>query len=80
MWSDHENICQISSITNAQNHRYWSDRQLYDFMERGDLEAMQIRKKTLKRKFFQVVADQTGKIMDPEVLTIVWAMNTNVQI
>ena len=27
----------------------------------------------LKTKLFEVVADQTGKIFDPEVLTIVWA-------
>ena len=35
--------------------------------------AIQRRKKVLKRKFFEVVADQTGKILDPNVLTIVWA-------
>ena len=73
MWADQEDICQIISITNAQNQRYWSDKGLYKFMKHGDLEAMQRRKKALKRKFFEVVADQTGKILDPEVLTIVWA-------
>ena len=73
MWKGQEDICQIISITNAQNQRYWSDMGLYKYMKRGDLEAMQRRKKALKRKFFEVVADQTGKILDPEVLTIVWA-------
>ncbi|MEF3191103.1 MAG: alpha-glucan family phosphorylase, partial [Campylobacterales bacterium] len=31
------------------------------------------RKKHLKRKLFDIVADQTGKLFDPDVLTIVWA-------
>jgi starch phosphorylase len=73
MWAEEENICQIISITNAQNQKYWSDKRLYKYLERGDIEAIQTRKKTLKRKFFEVVADQTGKIMDPDVLTIIWA-------
>lgn len=33
MWSKFENICPIISITNAQNWRYWADKQLYKFME-----------------------------------------------
>jgi len=73
MWVIEEDICQIISITNAQNQKYWSDKRLYKFMESGDLAAMEARKKILKRKFFEVVADQTGKILDPDVLTIVWA-------
>jgi starch phosphorylase len=31
------------------------------------------RKKELKKEFFKVVADQTGTLLDPEALTIVWA-------
>ena len=31
MWSKYENICPIISITNAQNWRYWADKQLYQF-------------------------------------------------
>ena len=31
------------------------------------------RKKHLKRSLFNVVADQTGKMFDPDILTIVWA-------
>ena len=73
MWSDHEDVCQITSITNAQNKRYWADKKLYKLLGRNDLSALQRRKRTLKRKFFEVVADQTGKILDPNVLTIVWA-------
>ncbi len=31
------------------------------------------RKKYLKKRALDIVADQTGKLMDPNVLTIVWA-------
>ena len=40
--------------------------------EHGDY-ALIARKKHLKRLLFNVVADQTGKMFDPDVLTIVWA-------
>src|SRR5690606_12099821 len=36
-------------------------------------KAFSSRKKTLKAEGFQLIADQTGKILDPDVLTIVWA-------
>ena len=29
LWSKYDNICPIISITNAQNWRYWADKQLY---------------------------------------------------
>src|SRR5436190_6124112 len=29
MWSKYENICEIKAITNAQNWKYWADKQLY---------------------------------------------------
>ncbi|MEI8111604.1 MAG: alpha-glucan family phosphorylase [Chitinophagia bacterium] len=73
MWKNYEGICPIYSITNAQNWRYWSDKQLYRAMEHGDDAAFDDRKKYLKKRAFEIVADQTGKVMDPNVLTIVWA-------
>lgn len=73
MWSKYENICPIISITNAQNWRYWADKQLYKFMEVGDDYWFDDRKKYLKKRAFDIVADQTGKIFDPNVFTIVWA-------
>ncbi len=73
MWSKYENICPIISITNAQNWRYWADKQLYRFMEAGDDYGMDDRKKYLKKRAFEIVADQTGKIFHPDVFTIVWA-------
>ena len=73
MWGRYENICPIISITNAQNWRYWADKQLYRFMEAGDDYGIDDRKKYLKKRAFEIVADQTGKIFNPDVFTIVWA-------
>jgi starch phosphorylase len=46
---------------------------LYRFSEEGNDFAFDDRKKHLKKRAFEIVADQTGKIFDPNVLTIVWA-------
>jgi glycogen phosphorylase len=73
MWEKYEGICPIISITNAQNWRYWSDKQLYRAREAGDDWYFDDRKKYLKRRAFDIVADQTGKIFDHNVFTIVWA-------
>ncbi len=73
MWKKYSGICPIISITNSQNWRYWSDKQLYKFMEEGNDWAFDDRKKHLKRRAFEIVADQTGKIFDPNVFTIVWS-------
>ncbi len=73
MWSKYEGICEIISITNAQNYRYWADKQLYKAMENGDDWAFDDRKKYLKKRAFEIVADQTGKLFNPDALTIVWA-------
>lgn len=64
---------RIIPITNAQNKRYWQDRGLKRaLVENADYEIV-FRKKHLKRMLFNVVADQTGKMFDPDILTIVWA-------
>lgn len=73
MWGKYEGICPIISITNAQNWRYWSDKQLYRASEESNDTWFDDRKKYLKRRAFDIVADQTGKIFDPNVFTIVWA-------
>jgi len=73
MWARYENICPIIAITNAQNWRYWADKQLYRASEEGNDTWWDDRKKYLKRRAFEIVADQTGKIYDPNVFTIVWA-------
>ena len=73
MWSKYKDICPITSITNAQNWQYWADKQLYRKMEEGDDFWFDDRKKYLKKRAFEIVADQTGKIFNPNVFTIVWA-------
>lgn len=73
MWSKYEGICPILAITNAQNYRYWADKQLYRFKEAADDYGIDDRKKYLKKRAFEIVADQTGKLYNPDVFTIVWA-------
>ena len=73
MWSKYEGICPIISITNSQNWRYWADKQLYRASEESNDSWWDDRKKYLKRRSFEIVADQTGKLFDPNIFTIVWA-------
>ncbi|MFI5153382.1 MAG: alpha-glucan family phosphorylase [Chitinophagales bacterium] len=73
LWSKYTGICPIISITNAQNWKYWSDKQLYKKMEEGDDYWWDDRKRYLKQRAFEMVADQTGKVFKPDVFTIVWA-------
>lgn len=73
MWKHYNNICPIKSITNAQNWKYWADKQLYNYKEQGNDVLFDDRKKYLKQRAFEIVADQTGKLFNPNVLTIVWA-------
>jgi starch phosphorylase len=73
MWGHYEGICPIISITNAQNGTYWRDPQLAAAAKGKDDTALLARKKELKKELFKTVADQTGTVLDPEVLTIVWA-------
>lgn len=73
LWGKYEGICPITHVTNAQNWRYWADKQLYRFAESNDDIGFDDRKMYLKKRAFEIVADQTGKLFDPNVLTIVWA-------
>jgi starch phosphorylase len=73
MWSRYDNIAKIVHITNAQNWKYWADKQLYSAIEQNDEERFVDRKTFLKKRAFDLVADQTGKLMNPDVFTIVWA-------
>ena len=73
MWNKHKGICPIIHITNSQNWRYWADKQLYFAMDEQNEERFIDRKRFLKKRAFDVVADQTGKLMNPNVFTIVWA-------
>ncbi len=73
MWSGYDGISEITAITNAQNKTYWSDPELDKALAKQNDKALELRKKELKLKLFRVVANQTGKLFDPNVLTIVWA-------
>ncbi len=73
MWGKYSGISEIKSITNAQNWQYWADKQLYQHMETADNKAFDDRKRYLKKRCFEIVADQAGKLFDPEIFTIVWA-------
>jgi glycogen phosphorylase len=73
MWGHYDGIAPILSITNAQNWRYWADKQLYFSMDESNDERFDDRKKYLKKRAMDIVADQTGKLFDPNVFTIVWA-------
>ncbi len=73
MWGKYDGICEIKSITNAQNWRFWADKQLYRAMEEGNDYGFDDRKRYLKKRAFDIVADQTGKLFKPDVFTIVWA-------
>jgi starch phosphorylase len=73
MWGDYDGICEITAITNAQNKTYWSDPGMDEALEKGDDKILLAKKKELKHKLFRVVANQTGKLFDENILTIVWA-------
>jgi starch phosphorylase len=73
MWGKYPGICDIKAITNAQNWTYWADKQLYNFMNENNDAGFDDRKTYLKKRAFDVVADQTGKLFNPKVFTIVWA-------
>jgi len=73
MWEHYDDICPITHVTNAQNKKYWADHGLEHARVGGDLVELRARKRELKERLFRVVADQTGKLFDPDALTIVWA-------
>jgi glycogen phosphorylase len=73
MWDSYDGICNITAITNAQNKTYWKDKDLEQALEKNDDVSLVARKKDLKHKLFRTIANQTGKLFDENVLTIVWA-------
>ncbi len=73
MWKDEPDICEITHITNAQNKKYWADHGIESARRANDSEMLFHRKRELKERLFREVGDQTGKLFDPKILTIVWA-------
>lgn len=73
MWKGFEGTCDITYVTNAQNRKFWADKQFNEAFAQGRADDMLLLKKEMKRELFEVVANQTGKLYDPEVLTIIWS-------
>lgn len=73
MWKDYDNISEIIPITNAQHQPYWQDPLVEKAWKKRDGKSYLERKKQLKEILFKEVANQTGKLFDPDILTIVWA-------
>ena len=73
MWKDYKGICKIIPITNAQNQKFWQDAEIEKIWKKRNAKAFKERKVELKKELFEVVANQTMKIFDPKVFTIVWA-------
>jgi len=73
MWAENDDICEITHITNAQNKKYWADKQLEEAAKKDNNKAVVTRKKELKKRLFNFVANQTGKIFDVDTLTVIWA-------
>jgi len=66
-------LCDIFSITNAQNYKYWADENMYHALRLNDDKGLQFRKKQCKQRLFEEVADQCGVIFNPDILTMVFA-------
>lgn len=73
MWQKHLNGAEIIAITNAQNRSFWMDKGIQRAFEEDENYQLIARKKHNKKHLFDIVADQTGKLFDPDILTIVWA-------
>jgi starch phosphorylase len=73
MWKDYVDTSNIVSITNAQSRRVWASREMYDALENEEDYQLEAIKKRYKKELFEIVADQTGKIFDEDILTVVWA-------
>ncbi|WP_460575679.1 alpha-glucan family phosphorylase [Hymenobacter coalescens] len=76
MWQGNAGICPIVHITNSQNGTYWRDAPLHKALNSPASTAvknLKARKRQLKEELFREVANQTGNVFDPDVLTVVWA-------
>jgi glycogen phosphorylase len=70
MWKWVQGRCQITAVTNATNLNYWQDKRIRDAKTNSELVTV---KNEMRKEFVQYVKEQTGKQLDPEVFTIVWA-------
>lgn len=70
MWEWVEGACPIIGITNAIFKESWQDG---DFGEATTPKAAVARKSTLRNELVEYIREQTGVLLDSDVLTIVWA-------
>ena len=70
MWHWVDNRCPIVAITNATNLEYWQDPRIRDAKTP---EALLALKRVMRCELFETIRQATGKVFDPDVLTIVWA-------
>lgn len=70
IWKDVTQRCPIVGITNSVDLEYWQDDRV---AQAKTDEALLVVKKQMKQEFFDRVRKETGKTLDPEVLTIIWA-------
>jgi glycogen phosphorylase len=73
IWGNHQNICPIDAITNAQNFSYWADTAMYSSVTSGNDDELWRGKLSAKERLFEMVADQNGEIFEKNILTIVFA-------
>ena len=72
LWNKVPAICELTSVTNAQNFLYWANKDLYKALD-NDVSNFNNIKIIAKEKLFEVVADQNGEILQKNVLTLVFA-------
>ncbi|GAB3163381.1 alpha-glucan family phosphorylase [Telluribacter humicola] len=72
-YKQHSGLCPTIAITNAQDHHYWADKELYRHLLQHQIPLLAERKQAMKQPMLEEVSDQTGKIFSPNVLTLVWA-------
>jgi starch phosphorylase len=73
MWKDFDGVSKIIPITNSQNQNFWQDKEIKKSWQKKSNKKFKTRKTTLKNQLFDVVLNQTKKIFDPNIITIVWA-------
>jgi len=73
MWKDMPDICPVVPVTNAQKASYWQDEDCLRAVRDNDAARVRAVKALRKKTLFEVVADQTGRIIDPAVCTLVFA-------
>ena len=73
MWKDYPGTSKIIPITNAQNQKFWQDEAIEEAHKTKNTKLYRERKVELKKTLFAEVMNQTNKLFDPNVLTMVWA-------